>query len=94
MKQICLFTILFLVICIAGNAQLIYKTNLTAAKIDSLKMYPLHLIPDHYYNSTLGFFCKKELQFEKATKIPLKFRLGSIDYTDYLEQKPNAIRKP
>lgn len=50
--------------------------------------YPV--IAADFYTSSFGFFCKKELQFEKQTKIPLKFRLGSLDYNNYLEGKPNA----
>ena len=48
--------------------------------------------PD-FYSSNLSFFCRKELEIEKNTKIPFRFRLGSTDYTNYLESKPNA-RKP
>jgi hypothetical protein len=48
------------------------------------------VIAANYYTQGLGFFCKKELQFEKATKIPFRFRLGSLQYNDYLEGKLNA----
>jgi hypothetical protein len=46
--------------------------------------------PDFYYKN-MGFFCKKELQLEKATKIPFKFRLGSVAQCDWLEGKPNTV---
>jgi hypothetical protein len=43
-----------------------------------------------WYSSQLSFFCRNELILEKATAIPFRFRLGSLEYVDYLEQKPNS----
>lgn len=45
----------------------------------------------NYYNS-LGAACKAELKLEKATRIPFRFRLGSLAQTDYMEQKPHAAK--
>jgi hypothetical protein len=47
----------------------------------------LPIITSNYYTNNLGFFCKKELAFEKATKLPFKLRLGSVEQCDYLEGK-------
>ncbi len=49
-----------------------------------------YMLGKNLYSQQLSFFCRKELQFEKKTSIPLRFRIGSLDYTNYLEQKPNA----
>lgn len=34
-----------------------------------------------------AFFCKLELKIDKAANINCRFRLGSVDYVDYLEGK-------
>lgn len=51
---------------------------------------PANILPANYYCTQLGFFCKKELKFESTTKVPLRFRLGSLQYNDWMEGKINA----
>jgi len=44
-------------------------------------------ISQNYYTQSFGFFCKNELALEKVTKLPLRFRLGSLQQCNYLESK-------
>jgi hypothetical protein len=39
------------------------------------------------YIKEFGFFCRKEMQIEKSIKVPLRFRLGSLEQCNILEQK-------
>ncbi len=46
-----------------------------------------NMIPQDYYARNFGFFCKQELRVERSTKIPLRFRLGSLQQCNYYEGK-------
>ena len=50
----------------------------------------LFLLSPTFYSTHLSFLCKEEWKLEKITTVPFRFRLGSIDYVNYLEQKPNS----
>lgn len=89
MKKIGFFINLLLLSCLGAAAQ--KQTDSSKAILkqlpDSLKYFSIHTLPANYYAANLGFFCKKELQIQKAIKLPVKFRLGTVEYTDKLEGK-------
>ena len=70
-----------------GN--IIPKKNTTSAFKVNNYVSPTMLVSPNFYSSNLAFFCRQEIKFEKSTKIPLKFRLGSMQQVDYLEGKNN-----
>jgi hypothetical protein len=45
------------------------------------------VIKRSHYTDNFGFFCRKEFQFEARTKLPLRFRLGSLQQCNNLEGK-------
>lgn len=87
------FLIIFLVFCTAVvyGQQVKIDTTVTIKppfvfRFNAIQVQPTP-VAANYYAKNLSFFCANELKFEKATKIPFKFRLGSVDYTDKMEGK-------
>jgi len=63
-----------------------FKRFMTSSnKIGSIHYFPI--VPASFYSYRLGFFCKQEIKFDKISKIPFRFRLGSVDQCDRLEGK-------
>jgi len=44
-------------------------------------------IPPDLSTCNYGFFCRQELKIEKATKLPIRIRLGSLEQCNYYEGK-------
>jgi hypothetical protein len=70
------------------NAQL----NPMKHDVDLRSIRLITVLPQNFYNQHKGYMCKKEDQLQKATGLGLFIRLGSKNYVDYLERKPNAIK--
>jgi len=67
-----------------------YLSGLPHKTIDIADNYlqkSLYVIPQNYYTQHFGIMCRQELALEKATKIPFRFRLGSLQQCNYLEGK-------
>ncbi len=45
------------------------------------------MIPANRVVTHFGFFCRRELELEKTIRLPLRFRLGSLEYCNRLEGK-------
>lgn len=64
-----------------------FNSNKTNTKEFPNTLRPHTIVAQDYYTQHFGIMCKKELALEKATKIPFRFRLGSLQQCNYLEGK-------
>ena len=73
-----------------------YEINLpTSRNAPTIRQLMLEPLPQQtvarpiraYCFKDLAFFCKVEVHLERQTHFPVRFRLGSTDYVDYLELK-------
>lgn len=69
-----------------------YKMYTSIKQADSFRK-PLVMIPANYYTQHIGFFCKEEIKMEQV-HLPVKLRLGSLEYCNWLEQKPGYNYMP
>lgn len=69
------------------------QTNATKSivvnKVDLLQMpiKPIQSVLPNQYMQTLGFFCKQEIQLQKISIVPVKFRVGTQQSCDHIEGK-------
>jgi len=67
------------------------KDTLAIQHISTTSTFPsnplLKSIPENFYLQNIGVICKQEWKFEKATKIPLRIRMGSLQQCNWLEGK-------
>ncbi len=50
-------------------------------------------LPSFYKTEHLALFCRLEEQVAQKSNVNMRFRLGSLDYVDQLEQKPHTSYK-
>jgi hypothetical protein len=77
----------FLILVLLNSSKATAQEGFRRKGDSSFQKISLNVLPQNFYNQHLGFFCKKEIQMQRLTSLPLYFRLGSKEYVDGLEGK-------
>jgi len=85
--------IVLLIALLLNSVKLAAQLSFSQSKDTFVKKILLEPLPQNFYNQTLSYFCKKEIQLQKFTSLPVFIRLGSKEYVDYLERKPNSLKR-
>jgi len=83
--------VVFSVLLLLNSLKAATQLDLRRSRDTLAKKISLSVLPQNFYNQHLSFTCKKEIQLQKAVRMPLFIRLGSKAYVDYLERKPNSL---
>lgn len=70
-----------------SNKKEIKIASLIQVKRSNEEIVSIKAMPSAFCYKELGFFCKIELKLDKFIVTPIRFRLGSLDYTNSLEGK-------
>lgn len=70
------------------SLQEVFKPGLAATNLSSPFQAKGSLYLSWYKREELPLFCRLEVEMEASSPVPLRFRLGSLDYVNLLEGKP------
>lgn len=72
-----------------GQSSVPYSQKNTTPYADSMRFRPgaIFTLKKDDYVKNLAFFCRHEWKLEKALRVPLRFRLGSLEQCNQLEGK-------
>ena len=79
--------IVFLALMLLKSSEAASQLRLRPMADSSGKNFTFKLLPQKFYTRETGWFCKKEVQLQKAIRLPLFVRLGSKDEVDRIEGK-------
>lgn len=65
----------------------------TALPLEEMMLRSPKQVPQAWSYQELAFFCKLEVKLEKATRLPIKFRLGEVQYAENREGKYGSLQQ-